>query len=147
MTANSFTSVSLDPMLVSFCVELDTRFEEAVRESGVWGVSVLRADARRRAGWFATGGRPLDGEFSGVPFRRGELTGTVLLDEAIAWLECRTEAIHPGGDHAIVVGEVLAMGAPALAEPLVFWAGEYRTIGDSQRDARDHSRDHSRDDA
>ena len=128
MTANSFTSVSLDPMLVSFCVELDTRFDEAVREAGVWGVSVLRLDARRQAGWFSTGGRPLDGEFAGVPVRRGEATGTLLLEEAIAWFECRTHAIHPGGDHAIVVGEVVAMGGGAIADPLVFWAGEYRTV-------------------
>lgn len=128
MTANSFTSVSLDPMLVSFCVELDTRFDDAVRETGVWGVSILRDGARSRADWFATGGRPLEGEFAGVPVSRG-LTGVALLEESLAWLECRTQAIHPGGDHAIVVGEVVAMGgAGDLGDPLLFWAGGYRTV-------------------
>lgn len=127
MTVNSFTSVSLDPMLVSFCVELDTRFDDAVREAGVWGVSVLREGARARAGWFATGGRPLEGEFAGVPIRRGS-TGVALLEESLAWFECRTHAIHPGGDHAIVVGRVIDMDAPDLADPLLFWAGGYRSV-------------------
>lgn len=127
MTANSFTSVSLDPMLVSFCVELGTRFDEAVRESGIWAVSVLAEGARRHAGWFATGGRPLIGEFDAVSCHRGT-SGVLLLDDALAWFECRTTDIHRTGDHAIVVGEVTSMTEAPLRDPLVFWTGAYRTV-------------------
>lgn len=127
MTANSFNSVSLDPLLVSFCVELGTRFDEAIRESGMWAVSVLADSARRHAGWFATGGRPLVGEFDAVPTHRSA-AGPLLIDEAIAWFECRTTAIHDAGDHAIVVGEVLTMTEAPLVDPLIYWTGAYRTV-------------------
>jgi flavin reductase len=127
MTANSFTSVSLDPMLVSFCVELGTRFDEAVRESGMWAVSVLAEGARRHAGWFATGGRPLVGEFDSVPCHRGA-SGLLLIDDAVAWFECRTTGLHIAGDHAIVVGEIIEMTEAPLVDPLIFWTGAYRTV-------------------
>lgn len=130
MTANSIASVSLDPMLVLVCVENETRFLEAVTEAGVWGVSFLDMRGRRHADWFATSGRPLDSEFAGVATHRGQ-TGALLLDDGIGWLECRTVAVHPAGDHHIVVGEVVAMDAPAMppgSEPLVFWAGGYHGL-------------------
>ena len=125
MTANSFTSVSLDPLLVLVCVERDSRFHEAVLSAGLWGVSVLAEAAGRHARWFATRGRPLVGQFAQVPHHRG-VTGAALLDESVAWLECRTTSVHEAGDHDILVGEVLAI--PAVnreAAPLVYWASGY----------------------
>lgn len=107
MTASAFTSVSLDPVLVLVCVDKEARFRDAVVEAGTWGVSVLSASGRRAADWFATKGRPLVGQLDRYPHHRG-VTGAALLDDALAWLECRTQAVHDGGDHDIVVGEVLA---------------------------------------
>lgn len=132
MTANSLTSVSLDPMLALVCVENETRFLEAVLEAGVWGMSFLNATGRRHAEWFSTSGRPIIGEFEGVATHEGT-TGVLLLDDGIGWVECRTRAVYPGGDHQIIVGEVVALEAPALAdpqasEPLVFWAGGYHRL-------------------
>jgi flavin reductase (DIM6/NTAB) family NADH-FMN oxidoreductase RutF len=129
MTANSFTSVSLDPLLVLFCAERDSRFHEAVVESGIWGVSVLDASARRHAQWFATRGRPLIGQFANAPHHRGD-NGVLLLDDALAWLECRTTDVHRGGDHDIVVGAVTTLhDLPASGNPLVYWQSGYCTIG------------------
>lgn len=109
MTANAFTSVSLDPLLVLVCVENEARFYDAIIEAGQWAVSILDASARPAAAWLATRGRPLHGQLDRIPFRRG-VTGAALLEQSTAWLECRTHAVHPGGDHAIVVGEVIALG-------------------------------------
>lgn len=114
MTINSLTSVSLDPMLVLVCVELDARFHDAVLEAGRWGVSILAAEDRGVSTWFATRGRPLHDQSHGG-HHRGEPTGVVLLDRALTTLQCVTTAVYPGGDHSIVVGEVVAMTVPPQA--------------------------------
>ncbi len=80
MTANSFASVSLDPPLVLVCVEVDSRFHEAVLDAGGWNVNVLDEAQRGRASWFATKGRPLVGQFDSTPTHRSALTGALLLD-------------------------------------------------------------------
>ncbi len=129
MTADTLTSVSLDPLLVLVCVELDTRWHEAVLEAGVFGVSVLAADQRPLSAWFATRGRPLHGQLDRAPHRRGDHTGVALLDGSLMHLECRTTAVHEAGDHAIVVAEVLAIDLPDTVGPaLVHYRGRYGSI-------------------
>ena len=129
MTVNTFTSVSLEPLLVLVCVELEARFHDAVLESGVWGVCVLDASARPVAEWLATRGRPLHGQLDRVPHHRGPVTGVALLDQSVGTLECRTTATYPGGDHTIVLGEVLSVEAPPDAgAPLVWHRGGYHRI-------------------
>jgi flavin reductase (DIM6/NTAB) family NADH-FMN oxidoreductase RutF len=129
MTANAFASVSLDPLLVLVCVECDSRYHEAVLRTPHWGVSVLPAGARGVAQWLATRGRPLHGQLDPVPHHRGAMTGVALVDAALATMECRTTAIHPAGDHSIVVGEVLSIG---LAEDppaaLLYYRGGYGSL-------------------
>ncbi len=114
MTVSAFSSVSLDPVLVLACVQTQARFHDAVLQVGQWGVSVLDASAHPVADWLATRGRPLHDQLDRVPHHRGPLTGAALVDQASAWLECRTEAIHPAGDHSILVGRVLGV---TLARP------------------------------
>ncbi|WP_226345098.1 flavin reductase family protein [Agilicoccus flavus] len=129
MTANSVTSVSLEPLLVLACVELEARFHDAVIEAGVWGLNVLPGGARPTAAWLATRGRPLHGQLDRVPHRRGPATGVALLDGAIATLECRTRDVHRSGDHDILVADVLSVDLdPADADALVYWRGEYHRI-------------------
>ncbi len=108
MTASAFTSVSLEPLLVLVCVDKEARFRDAVLEAGTWAVSILSVHGRRAADWFATKGRPLVGQLDQHPHHRG-ITGAALLDDALAWVECRTEAVYDGGDHDIVLGAVLAV--------------------------------------
>lgn len=125
MTASAFTSVSLDPVLVLVCVDKEARFHDAVLESGTWAVSVLSQDHRRAAEWFAMKGRPLIGQLDQHPHHRG-VTGAALLDDAVAWLECRTQAVHDGGDHDIVVGLVVsAVEGNRDGVPLVYHRGRY----------------------
>jgi flavin reductase (DIM6/NTAB) family NADH-FMN oxidoreductase RutF len=109
MTANAFTSVSLEPLLVLVCVETEARLHDALLDNGDWAVSVLTAAARPTAEWLANRGRPLHGQLDRVPHRRGPLTGAALVEAASAWLECRTWAVHPAGDHSVVIGEVIGV--------------------------------------
>ncbi|TMR09896.1 flavin reductase [Nonomuraea turkmeniaca] len=127
MTVNSFTSVSLEPLLVLFCAEKVARFHDAVLEAGMWGVSVLPASLEDASRFFAHRGRPLNGQLARWPHHRGE-SGVALFDEAIATLECATTAVHGGGDHSIVVGEVTAMGMPSEGMPLMYHEGRYRRL-------------------
>lgn len=129
MTADTLTSVSLEPLLVLACVETEARFHDAIVAAGVWGASILAADQRALSEWFATRGRPLHGQLDRAPFARGEHTGVALLDGALAHLECRTTDVHPAGDHAIVVGEVLAVHLPDDVGPaLVHYRGRYGSL-------------------
>lgn len=111
MTANSFTTVSLDPPLVLFCVERDARFHDAVIEMGRFGVSVLGAEHRRVATWLATQGRPLIGQLDGIPHEYGP-SGCVLISGALAHFEAEVTDVHRAGDHSIVVGSVTHLSAP-----------------------------------
>ena len=132
MTVSAFTSVSLDPPLVLFCAEKVARFHDAVITAGWWAVSILSEDAEKTARWLAIMGRPLDGQLAEVAHHPGPLTGAPVLDDALAVLECRTTAVHDGGDHSIVVGQVAAVSVPADSArrgPLLHYAGTYRRLG------------------
>lgn len=128
MTASAFSSVSLDPPMVLVCSHRTSRFHEAVMASGTWGVSILTEGAMKTSAWFAHRGRPLDEQLVGIAHHRGR-SGVALLDEALGWLEVRTHAVHDGGDHSIIVGEVI--GADVLEgadDPLMYYRSHYGTM-------------------
>lgn len=126
MTVNAFTSVSLDPVRVLFCAEKAARFHEAVLRAGTWAVSVLPRDAEEASRWFATRGRPLAGQLDRWKHDAGPYTRARVFADALAAMECRTTAVHDGGDHSIVVGAVLDVTVPNPdAEPLLYYEGGY----------------------
>jgi flavin reductase (DIM6/NTAB) family NADH-FMN oxidoreductase RutF len=132
MTASALASVSLRPPLVLVCVAHRARFHQAISVAGAWGVSILPASAGGTAAWFATRGRPLDGQLEGFAYVRGPHTGAALLSDALATVECRTWATYGGGDHTIVVGEVLAAEVRhQSAEPLLHFHSRYHGLGPS----------------
>jgi flavin reductase (DIM6/NTAB) family NADH-FMN oxidoreductase RutF len=131
MTVSAFTSVSLDPPLVLFCAEKIARFHDAVLAEGSWAVSILAQDDEKTARWLALRGRPLDGQLDGVAHHPGPATGAPVLDDALAVLECRTTAVHDGGDHSVVIGQVEGVTAPSdppARGPLVHYSGAYRRL-------------------
>jgi flavin reductase (DIM6/NTAB) family NADH-FMN oxidoreductase RutF len=135
MTANSFTTVSLEPVLVLVCAERQTRFHDAVLLSGSWAVSILDARAREAAVWFATKGRPLAGQLDHVAYTRGPETGAAVLGSSLAVVECVTTATHDGGDHTIVVGQVVSVDVPSVERadalgPLIYYRSGYRSLGE-----------------
>ena len=135
MTANAFSSVSLDPLLVLVCVERATRFHEALAHTDVWGVSILARSAEPAARWLATKGRPLENQLASVDHYYGARTGSALISGALATLECRTFATHPAGDHDVVIGQVVAIevardipGAVDDQSPLLYYRRGYRHL-------------------
>lgn len=129
MTVNALVSVSLDPVLVLFCCERDASLHEPVMASGRWTVSMLTAQQEHLSKWFAARERHGTDQFAGVAVKPGAATGVPILADALAWLECRTWATYDGGDHTIVVGEVLDMGFGVDdADPLLYFRSEYRTM-------------------
>lgn len=130
MTVNAFTSVSADPVLVLFCAEKIARFHVAVLATGSWAVNVLDEDSEKISRWLATRGRPLEGQLDGVPYHPGPMTGAPVLDAALAAMECRTTATYEGGDHTIVVGEVIGVTPPRPGgRPLLYYGSQYRRLG------------------
>jgi flavin reductase (DIM6/NTAB) family NADH-FMN oxidoreductase RutF len=129
MTANSFTSVSLAPLLVLVSVDKTARFHDAVVASGIVGISVLSAEQEQLARWFATRGRPVDARAAGFRHHDGEHTGVVLFDDSLVTLEGAVRSVHDAGDHSLVVAEVLALASPRTdAAPLLYYAGGYRAL-------------------
>ena len=151
MTVSAFTSVSLEPLLVLVCVEKTARFHRAVSNRGAWTVSILGADGEAASRWFAEKGRPTGQQFAGHAHHPGPATGLPVLDAAIGVLECRTRAVYDGGDHDIVLGEVVGAwtddssdgetSAASASEtgagsdgaprgPLLHYRGRYFTLGE-----------------
>ncbi len=126
MTATAFTSVSLEPPLVLVCVSHESRFYAAVLGAGRWAVSLLRSDQEQIARHFANRGRDLKTQFDHVPHWRAPASGAPLIEGAHAWLDCDTHATYDGGDHTIVVGQVIRASREAPSGwPLAYYRGSY----------------------
>lgn len=129
MTVNALASVSLDPLLVLFCCEKDASLYAPLMRSGTWAVSMLSAEQDAVSRWFATRERRETDQFAALAMRAGRRTGAPILDGVLGWLECQTWATYDGGDHTIVVGEVLDAGiGDDDAVPLLYFKSEYRTV-------------------
>ncbi len=125
MTANSFTSLSLDPPLVLFCVGKQTKMGQCIDAATGFSVNILQQDQQDLSTYFAGGWR----DDTPPPFAFGAWQGGPLLEGSTAALGCSMYAIHEGGDHWIVVGEVLALYRDESAgAPLVFCGGRYGAI-------------------
>jgi flavin reductase (DIM6/NTAB) family NADH-FMN oxidoreductase RutF len=124
LTTNAFSSLSLDPPLIIVCFDRASRTLPVVRESGRFAVNVLRAGDEDLARLFA-GKAPHPEKFEAVTHTADH--GVPVLDDALAWMVCDLETLHPGGDHEIGVGAVTAMGQEA-GDPLVFYAGAFRGL-------------------
>jgi flavin reductase (DIM6/NTAB) family NADH-FMN oxidoreductase RutF len=128
MTVNSFSSVSLDPMLVLICLNQTSRGFGLIEQAGAFAVNVLSAGQQDISRWFANRHRPAGTTvFDGVPFEPG-VTGCPVLASAAASFDCRLWQSHRAGDHLIVLGEVVALVHRPQLEPLVFHAGTYKVL-------------------
>ena len=126
MTANSFTSVSLDPPLVLVCVGRDAQTHRLISEAGCFAVSVLAGHQEKVARHFADHGRPAGiAQFDAVDWLPGRLTGAPLVDGALAGFECELWRSYDGGDHAIFVARLLSMDLAADGDALLFYRGRF----------------------
>lgn len=119
-TANAFTSLSLEPPLVLVCVDRAADSLAGIRDTGRFTVNVLGSEDERLARHFAADS---DAKFDGVAWSTA-ITGAPVLEDALAWVDCRVANEVAGGDHVIFIGEVV--GGDAIdGEPLIFYRGGY----------------------
>lgn len=129
MTANAFSSVSLDPPLVLVCVIANSEGSQQIRRNGCFAVNILRAEQEPLSRYFSSRDRPRGRDaFREVSHRIG-VSGSPILDGVIGYLDCNMHASHEAGDHEIFIGEVLELGTSPEAEPLLFHGGRYRLVG------------------
>ncbi|MDI9260221.1 flavin reductase family protein [Alicyclobacillus sendaiensis] len=129
MTANSFTSVSLNPPLILVCVDERSRMAQCLSSAKAFTVNVLGRHQEEVSRHFAGSSGEWRGTF--VPF--GE---SVRLDDCLAALSCEVYAQYPAGDHIIVLGLVKDIYQQEEGIPLVFWRGTYTSLaGDTSRRA------------
>ena len=122
MTANSFTSLSLDPPLVLFCVGRHTKMSRLIGESGRFSVNILTRDQKDVSSYFAGAWKQTDPP----PFLFTTWEAVPRLAGCAATLACSVHAVHEGGDHWIVIGLVDGVDRPEPASlPLVFFGGRY----------------------
>ena len=120
--AQSFTSLSLDPPLVALCPARSSRSWPKLRDSGSFCINILSESQQALSERFARTG--ID-KFADLDWRPG-LTGSPVLAEALAFVDCELVEEHDAGDHTIAVGRVRDLGVlNAAAGPLVFFRGAY----------------------
>ena len=140
ITVNSFSSVSLDPMLVLVCLNETSPAVSLIARAGAFVVNVLSAGQQDVSRWFANRYRPAGSAmFDGVPFEPG-ITGCPVLVDATASFECRLRQSHPVGDHVIVLGEVIALVHRPQLAPLIFHAGSCKSLEPELPIGRSHNR-------
>jgi flavin reductase (DIM6/NTAB) family NADH-FMN oxidoreductase RutF len=134
MTANAFSSVSLDPPLVLVCVIANSEGSQHIIRNACFAVNILQAEQEPVSRYFASRERPRGQDaFRDVPHHTGT-SGSPIIHGALAYLDCRLHAAHDAGDHQIFIGEVLEIGATTTnTKPLLFHNGQYRLLNDPEQ--------------
>ncbi|WP_329087259.1 MULTISPECIES: flavin reductase family protein [unclassified Streptosporangium] len=129
MTANSFTSVSLDPPLILVCVSKGAVMHQCLSAAESFGVSVLGAHQEATARHFADRYRAIGpAQFADVEVVPGGVTGVPLVAGAAACFECDVWRVYEGGDHTIFVGQVVSLSRQNDCGALLFYRGRFAKI-------------------
>lgn len=124
VTVNSFTSVSLDPPLILYCLDKCAFNFRVFANVGAFAVNILSEAQQVLSDRFA---RMAEDDLSDLPVTE-LVTGSPVLVGCLAALDCQTYAIHEAGDHLIVVGHVRAIKEPHEAPPLLYFRGRYHRV-------------------
>jgi flavin reductase (DIM6/NTAB) family NADH-FMN oxidoreductase RutF len=119
LTVNAFTSVSLDPPLVLVCIHHEADAHDPLIEAGHFGLSFLKSDQGDLALRFSRDDP--DQRFLDLDLMQGSL-GSPILPDSLAWMECRVHGVFPGGDHSVILGEVVECDSNQ-GDPLIFFRG------------------------
>ncbi len=130
VTVNSFTSVSLTPPLISFCLDRKAFSFKAFAAAPPFSVNILAADQKALSETFARPSR--EDRFAGLAVSFGR-DGQPLLPDCLAQIECLTEAIHDAGDHILILGRVTGLHRPRPeSAPLLYFRGRYALVAPDQ---------------
>ncbi len=133
-TASAFCSVSLEPPLVLVCVARTIRSHDMMARSGIFAVNILNANQRHLGERFAGLVPDVQDRFADLAYETAT-TGSPILPDVLAWLDCRVWASYDGGDHTIFVGEVVDAGVNEMRPPLLYFHRQWAQIGPSERGA------------
>jgi flavin reductase len=129
MTANSLTTVSLQPMLLLLCLRRGSTMHELIARAGAFAISILAGDQEHIARHFADANRPAGpAQFEQVPWTAGSVTSAPIITGCLVGIECVLRSMLTAGDHAIVLAEVAALGRTQRTEPLVFYDRAYHSL-------------------
>ncbi len=123
VTVNSFASVSLDPPLVLWSIERDRERYDLFRDVEDYAINILAAD---QSGWAHECAINPDLSACGIVISTDD---TPIIDDCVAYLRCQRRVIYPGGDHDIILGEVMAHETRRDVPALVFYRGAYGEPG------------------
>jgi flavin reductase (DIM6/NTAB) family NADH-FMN oxidoreductase RutF len=124
MTVNSFTSISLDPALITISLQTSTRTHELVSKSGAFGLTILSADQADISDRFAGRNPEIQDRFSGLVMET-LVTGSPLLVGGLAWMDCRVVQTYAAGQNTLFIAEVLAARGTGEGRPLVYHNRKY----------------------
>ncbi len=127
ITASSFSTLSIDPLLVLVCIQRGNHLERMVPASGAFAVSLLAHGQEAASNHFAVSGRDPATELDGFETFT-DRTGSPILSGAIAHLDCELESLLPGGDHVIAVGRVVGAASDAGKVPLLYFRRGYHGL-------------------
>jgi flavin reductase (DIM6/NTAB) family NADH-FMN oxidoreductase RutF len=123
LTMNAVCSLSLTPPLMLICVDKRAESHPAFQPARGFVVNMLDESQEEVSRRFAVSGGE---KFTGLACRDG-VTGAPILEDALAWVECRVIEVHEGGDHTIYIGEVEDAGA-RTGDPILYYRGKYRFL-------------------
>ena len=127
-TANSFTSVSLDPKLVSICIDKESFNIDSFSITKHFAISVLSENQQSISTIFAT---PNEDRFKNIDWSTEE-TGSPIIANAVAWFDCNTQQVVDAGDHLILIGNIIAFDSTPKT-PLMYLRGNYVNLGLEQK--------------
>ena len=127
-TANSFTSVSLNPQLILICIDKASFNIQSFPEGGYFAVSVLSESQQHISTTFAS---PETDRFKDISWE-SKATGSPIISNSVAWFDCDMDKIIDGGDHLILIGKVREFGSNPQT-PLVYLRGNYVNLGLEQK--------------
>ncbi len=126
LTVSSFSSLSMDPLLIIVCIAKGNHMEKILPVSQKFAVSILSKGQEEISNRFAISGREPETDL-GVPCYPLK-TGAPIVSGSAAWLDCEVSELVDGGDHIIAIGKVIQAGAEENAAPLLYFRQSYRNI-------------------
>ena len=127
MTVNSFASISLDPALITISLNTGSRTHELALKSGAFGLTILSAKQEKISDLFAGRMPEITDRFAGLQVETLE-TGSPLIADALAWLDCRIVQTFTAGANMLYIAEVVAARSLSQDEPLIYHDRGYRKL-------------------
>ncbi|PJZ53285.1 flavin reductase family protein [Leptospira adleri] len=127
LTVSSFSSLSLNPPLILFCLQKNIASHDPIRSEGKFVVNILAQGQDSLSNQFASGKTDKHALIEELRCKKGEL-GLPILPGTLSYIECEVDQFVDGGDHSIVIGRVISAGADDSQRPLLYYRRNYYSI-------------------